>query len=1775
VNAFPGIAFDQPVGVASPPGETNRLFVVQKNGLICVITNLAAPTRSTFLDITDRVRTVNIESGLLGLAFHPGYATNGFFYVYLTAIASSPGAPNRYHDVVARFSVSTADPNKANPNSELPLILHYDESDSHNAGGMRFGPDGYLYIAVGDVINRDPAWQDQAPIDRDLHGAILRIDVDRRPGNLAPNPHPASTTNYSIPADNPFVGARSYHGYAVDPAQVRTELYAVGLRNPWQMNFDPVTGELFMGDVGDSRQEELNRIVRGGDYGWPYLEGTLPTRYSPPPEFNPLPPIHTYTHGWSGGTNGDCVIGGLIYRGRAMPWLQGRLVFGDYRTGYLWALNVLDPGAPVETLGGGTTLGITSFGVDPRDGEVLLTKIFEGTIQRLIYVPPEQVQDLPPTLAETGLFADLASLTPNPGFVPYEVNVSFWSDEARKSRWFCIPELGPTIGYSSDAWSFPTGAVWVKHFDMQMTNGVASSIRRLETRVLMNTAEGFYGLTYRWGASLTNAMLVPAEGAQEVLSIRNPDGSLLREQSWHYPSRAECLDCHSSWGGRVLGFSPAQLNRTVNYGGFATNQIRALANAGYMNPVPPANAEWPALAPATALDRPLEFRVRSYFQANCSMCHTPGAYSGTVWDARIATPLASAHLLGEVILPGQPDASLLYLRLQGYQRLMPPIGATMQNSTALDLLADWIAHLPQAPWSYQSIGDVVHNGGSTVSNGVYTVSGTGVSLQGTMDAFQFLHESSTDHSVHYLARLVSNDSTNPAAMAGLMIRDGAGVNDRFLMAGWRGDQTVALLRRDQAGGPVSATSFPGVTLPQWLRCVRQEDRLEGWRSADGTNWISLGTAALANSESLEIGFAVNSGSRTEFNNARFDNFSSLSVALTSAVPARVEQPGTVTLGVRVVASGRNVAQVEYYDGDVKLGQTLGDPHVLIVSNLWVGPHLLKARAVDSAGTFVETPSRQVDVDPSPTRAGIVSVTPRQEGSGWPGSGSGNGYAIIALDTNLPPFIDLSFVGVQERLWEDNSRDPRALSKPGTDYGVAAAWESSPPFSLSLVLRNGASQLVRLYFIDWDTADERVQQVDFVEPGTGRVVASQTISGFSEGIFVAAFVRGSVQIRVTSLNGHSAVMSGVFFEDYAPVLPDVTLTRPLPGTSVELPAVLQLQAELSGPTGTVEGVGFYVDGTQVSFQTNAPFVAQFSDPPEGVRTLVARVFDPSGASRDSAPVTVTVHLPRAKALFLGEDSITRGDWITRYGSSGAFLPPILTSWPATFPQELVGASYYPLYGSDPNFLEVPDSPWRVWPLLYGYSSIIYNVGLADGRPWQVAIYVYDDSIYPEIVTVSDSVRDMVLDTQTVTNGSGGRYLVWNMEGKVAIQIRNPAPGAVQSRVAGLFLDPFTNPPPEVRLIAPAGDIELGAPARVLLSAIATSADGIREVEFRTPDVKLGRVGQLPYDFLWEYPAAGVHQVFARAITTAGAVHDSLPVTIAITSSAPTSVRFLGADTQTKGNWLTQYGVEAYLLPGNPGYSKVPASVQFLIDVDWAQYSSQALVAEPRIPTGAGRILSFWVAQDLRWQTRLTDGRAHRVSLYNYAPGWGNQILVSVRAPDSETVLDQRSIPAQFQGTYLTWEIQGNASFQIIGDWAFLNALFVDPVPDPFGDWQRSQFPAAELANPALIAERADPDADGYDNWSEYLLGRDPRHRDAQSPLWLEPDGGGARLHLLVAKPFGEEQVGLQSSLDLHAWTDGPDLGPVQQVDRGDHSELIYRLTPPVGRPVFFRLRLNGP
>lgn len=695
-DAFPGVVFDGIVGFASPPGETNRLFVVERGGSIHVINNLGNPTKTLFLDLTAQVDSSG-EGGLLSLAFHPGYATNRQFFVFYT-LQTSTAAGSGFHDRLSRFQTSPSNPNQALAGSEVPFITQYDEADNHNAGDLHFGPDGCLYVSLGDEGIGNDQLGNSRTITRDFFCGILRIDVDKRPGSLAPNSHPASSAHYAVPPDNPFVGATSFNGAAIDPSAVRTEFWAVGMRNPWRFSFDSVTGRLFCGDVGESSREEVNLVVKGGDYGWKYREGTLAVQSGQPPGVTLLPPLWEYPPG-VGEFEGFSVVGGIVYRGSRIPELQGSYVFGDYGSGNIWALEHDGTAVTsVRRLAG--MVGLAAFGVDPRNGDVLLGQPWWGPVQRLVQNSAGAA--LPARLSDTGAFQNLSTLAPAAGVVEYEINTPFWSDNATKRRWFSVPQLNQTVGFSANGnWTFPAGTVWVKHFEIERTNGVPSSARRLETRFLVKNGSGVYGLTYKWNAAQTDATLVAEDGLDESIVIR--DGNATRNQVWRYPGRGECLACHTGAGGFAAGFNTHQLNRPRDNGGVAVNQILWLNQMGYFSaPVASTNG-LPAYAHPTNLSATLDQRVRSYLGANCSYCHQPGGTGHGYWDGRLHTPWAQAGLINgplisdlgnpnsRVIRPGNLADSMMYSRISALgARHMPPLGTSVLDTNSMSLISDWI-----------------------------------------------------------------------------------------------------------------------------------------------------------------------------------------------------------------------------------------------------------------------------------------------------------------------------------------------------------------------------------------------------------------------------------------------------------------------------------------------------------------------------------------------------------------------------------------------------------------------------------------------------------------------------------------------------------------------------------------------------------------------------------------------------------------------------------------------------------------------------------------------------------------------------------------------------------------------------------------------------------------------------------------------------------------------------------------------------------------------------
>lgn len=393
-NAFPSLVFSNPTCITAPPGETSRLFILEKHGRIIVITNLAAPTRTVFMDISGRVSVdaasesgdVSGEEGLLGLAFHPGYATNRLFYIFYTGQATNGSGSLQLHDILSVFQTTAANANAGDTNSEIRFIAQYDQANNHNAGDLHFGPDGYLYVSLGDEGGSGDQFGNSQHIDKDFFSAIMRLDVDNLPGNLAPSPHVSlnALTNYSVPADNPWVGATNFNGTTVNSNSVRTEFWAVGMRNPWRYSFDPATGEMYLGHVGQDLIEWVDLVTKGANCGWNFYEGDHPYAGTPPAGFTFTHPLIEYSHTASR----DCVIGGVVCRGTRWPGLNGAYLYADYGSGEVWALRHDGTNVTQNTvLFTDSGAHASCFGIDPSNGDPLYGAIRSGNnsiIERII-----------------------------------------------------------------------------------------------------------------------------------------------------------------------------------------------------------------------------------------------------------------------------------------------------------------------------------------------------------------------------------------------------------------------------------------------------------------------------------------------------------------------------------------------------------------------------------------------------------------------------------------------------------------------------------------------------------------------------------------------------------------------------------------------------------------------------------------------------------------------------------------------------------------------------------------------------------------------------------------------------------------------------------------------------------------------------------------------------------------------------------------------------------------------------------------------------------------------------------------------------------------------------------------------------------------------------------------------------------------------------------------------------------------------------------------------
>ena len=352
VQAFPELRIARPIVVTHANDGSNRLFVASQIGKIYCFENKADVAEpNLYLDIEESVRYIDKENeeGLLGFAIHPDYKKNGQFFLFYTT------TDEPHVSVISRFNVSSTDPSKADPDSEVELMRIPQPFWNHNGGTLAFGHDGYLYIALGDGGKANDPFKNGQNLAT-LNGSILRIDVDKK----------SKDHNYAIPADNPFVGLK----------EARPEIYAYGFRNVWRLSFDRETGALYAADVGQNIWEEINIVVKGGNYGWNLREAKHKFGDNGSEASDKLiDPIFEYHH-----DVGKSITGGHVYRGSAVPSLKGMYMYADYVSGKVWALEHTPSGKifgnhEIKSM----NLPIITFGEDEQ-GEVYLTTQLGGGI---------------------------------------------------------------------------------------------------------------------------------------------------------------------------------------------------------------------------------------------------------------------------------------------------------------------------------------------------------------------------------------------------------------------------------------------------------------------------------------------------------------------------------------------------------------------------------------------------------------------------------------------------------------------------------------------------------------------------------------------------------------------------------------------------------------------------------------------------------------------------------------------------------------------------------------------------------------------------------------------------------------------------------------------------------------------------------------------------------------------------------------------------------------------------------------------------------------------------------------------------------------------------------------------------------------------------------------------------------------------------------------------------------------------------------------------------
>ncbi len=666
------------------------------------------------------------------LAFHPQFPKRPFVYVGWNGPLQG-GKKKGKASRVTRHTVSRVFPLELD-HASTQTVLEW-ESDGHNGAALCFAPDGKLLVTTGDGT-ADSDNDEMGQRTDTLQAKLLRLDVDGAPEGKG----------YAVPADNPFVSDKRF----------APETYAYGLRNPWRICADRTTGQIWVGNNGQDMYEQAYLIQPGANYGWSVREGSAPflTNRQPGPTPIRLPTIEHH-HAQFRSLTGGVVI---PPDNKDLADLAGTYVYGDYSTGRVWGMKH-DGNKPVwhrELVD--TPFQITAFGFNTRGDLILCDHNAQGGLYTLEKRPAgSPTRPFPLDLKDTGLFTSVPGHRVAPGVVPYQVNAPFWSDGVLKERFIALlagPDGKPVSRIAmtgKGGWNFPDGTVIIKSFATQPDAARPLEKLWIETRLLVKQQNEWAGYTYQWDQGGQTATLVGADGADREITHRAASGLPVR-QKWRYPSRAECMVCHTRAANFTLGLCTLQANTLADYPPGQSNQLQVLGALGILagegdyrqtlgrevkalgvaqglkdqalsdwekNAGPQADQRavdgagllptlnQPALVDPRDKSRELGLRARSWLHSNCSACHQEAGGGNSRINLEFTTALDQMKLVDEtpthgtfdlpdarLVAPGAPERSVLLKRMstRGTGQ-MPPLASHVPDEEGVKLITEWIRSL--------------------------------------------------------------------------------------------------------------------------------------------------------------------------------------------------------------------------------------------------------------------------------------------------------------------------------------------------------------------------------------------------------------------------------------------------------------------------------------------------------------------------------------------------------------------------------------------------------------------------------------------------------------------------------------------------------------------------------------------------------------------------------------------------------------------------------------------------------------------------------------------------------------------------------------------------------------------------------------------------------------------------------------------------------------------------------------------------------------------------